>query len=51
MQEEPKKDKECIQCDRFFECKGKPPEVKYCINFRERKNGNGRKKNVCKNNN
>lgn len=42
MQEEPKKDKECIQCDRFFECKGKPPEVKYCINFRERKKDSGR---------
>ena len=32
-----KKDRECIQCKKFFEWKGKPQEVKRCINFVERR--------------
>lgn len=32
-----KKDRECIHCEKFFECEGKPKEVKQCINFVERK--------------
>ena len=31
------KTKECIHCDRFFECKGKPKSVDRCVNFVERK--------------
>lgn len=34
------KDRECIHCDKFFECKGKPPNIK-CINFTPRKDKNG----------
>ena len=33
------KDRECIHCDKFFECKGKPPNIK-CINFTPRKDKN-----------
>ena len=40
------KTKECIQCDKFFECKGKPKSVVRCVNFVERKSFNGRKKDV-----
>lgn len=40
------KTKECIQCDKFFECKGRPKNVVRCVNFVERKNGNGGKKDV-----
>lgn len=32
-----KKDKECLQCEKFFDCKGKPKEVKECLQFEERK--------------
>ena len=32
-----KKDLECIHCQRFFNCDGKPPEVKQCLYFKERK--------------
>lgn len=35
--EELKKDKECLHCDRFFDCKGKPPDVDNCLQFKERK--------------
>lgn len=31
-----KKDRECLRCERFFECKGKPEGVKRCIKFVER---------------
>lgn len=31
-----KKDRECIRCEHIFDCKGKPQEVKQCINFKER---------------
>jgi hypothetical protein len=31
------KTRECIQCDRFFECKGRPQGVVRCVNFVERK--------------
>jgi hypothetical protein len=37
------KDKECLHCDKFFDCKGKPEGVKNCLNFTERKNDNGRR--------
>ena len=37
-----KKDKECIHCEHFFDCAGKPKEVKLCLNFKERKDENGR---------
>lgn len=37
------KDKECIKCEKFFDCKGKPKKVKQCLNFTERKNDNGRR--------
>ena len=40
------KSKECIHCDRFFECKGRPKNVVRCVNFVERKSFNGRKKDV-----
>lgn len=40
------KTRECIQCAKFFECKGKPPKVDRCVNFVERMNGNGGQKNV-----
>ena len=46
-----KKDKECIHCEHFFDCAGKPKEVKLCLNFKERKDEDGRKTNVCENNN
>ena len=36
-EEKPRKDRECIHCSKFFECDGKPKEVKSCINFSERK--------------
>ena len=39
--EERKKDRECIYCAKFFECKGKPPNVKQCVSFEERKNKDG----------
>ena len=34
------KDKECLQCEKFFDCKGKPKEVDECLNFEERKKVN-----------
>lgn len=37
------KDRECIHCEKFFECDGKP-RGKLCVNFKERKDGNGRSK-------
>ena len=36
------KDRECIKCERFFECEGKAKEVKRCLNFKERKQKNSR---------
>lgn len=35
-----KKDRECIHCVKFFDCPGKPPEVKNCIQYIERKDDN-----------
>lgn len=35
-----KKDRECIQCGRFFECEGKPDNVERCIYFKKRRWGN-----------
>jgi hypothetical protein len=31
-----KKDKGCILCQHLIDCKGKPENVKLCINFKER---------------
>lgn len=28
--------KECMHCDKMFECKGKPKEVDKCVNFKPR---------------
>lgn len=36
-----KKDKECLHCEHFFDCKGKPEHVERCLNFKERKKDNG----------
>ena len=36
-----KKDKECLHCEKFFDCKGKPKDVELCLNFKERKKDNG----------
>lgn len=33
---EAKKDKECIHCTKFFDCSGKPKNVKHCLQFNER---------------
>lgn len=43
-----KKDRECLHCKEFFECKGKPEEVKRCVNYTERGESGGREKNVRK---
>lgn len=32
-----KKDRECLHCEKFFDCKGKPPDVDSCLNLVERK--------------
>jgi hypothetical protein len=31
------KDRDCIRCRKFFECKGKPKGNGACVNFEERK--------------
>ena len=49
LRAELKKDRECIHCERFFDCKGKPEGVKLCVNFEERKDKDGRRE-VDKNN-
>lgn len=36
-----KKDKECIRCERFFDCDGKPVGTHECIRFKERKSEDG----------
>ena len=41
------KDRECIYCGRFFECNGKP-RGSLCVSYEERKEENGREKNVDK---
>lgn len=38
-EQKPKKDRNCLHCEYFFECEGKPMQVKYCINYKERKKG------------
>lgn len=35
--EDLKKDRECLHCGKFFECEGKPKDVKECLQFEERK--------------
>lgn len=43
-----KKTRECIRCERLFECEGKPTE-KACLHFKERKDvKDGRKKTYIK---
>lgn len=37
-----KKDRNCIHCERLFECKGKPIEVNQCLQFKERREEDGR---------
>lgn len=37
------KDRSCIKCNKFFECKGKPRGA-LCVNFEERKDDDGRSK-------
>ena len=32
-----KKDSGCVFCKHIFDCPGKPPTVKLCVNFEERK--------------
>lgn len=39
-----KKDRECADCKKLFDCKGKPAGVKRCLNFEEVKE-NGNQKN------
>lgn len=39
------KDRECIKCERFFECAGKP-EGANCIYFAERKKLNDKKREL-----
>ena len=36
------KDKECIHCNKFFDCMGKPKGTRDCVNYEERKKDNGR---------
>lgn len=36
-----KKGKECIHCEKFFDCPGKPKNVERCLNFKERKDEDG----------
>ena len=33
------KDKDCISCDKFFDCDGKPRRVERCVNKVERRKG------------
>ena len=40
LSDETKKDIECLHCEHFFDCNGKPKEVQRCINYKERKKGN-----------
>lgn len=35
------KDRECIHCEKFFDCQGKP-RGSICVNFEERKKDDGR---------
>lgn len=48
MSEEVKltKTRECIHCEKFFDCNGKPKEVVRCVNLVERKKQDGNEKNV-----
>lgn len=31
------KDRECLHCEKFFDCNGKPKDIKECLQFKERK--------------
>lgn len=37
-----KKDRECLHCTEFWDYKGKPEGVKRCLNFKERKELEGK---------
>ena len=41
---------ECIHCEKFFECTGRPEGVKRCLNFSERRDKSVRTANVCESN-
>lgn len=43
MGDKHKKDRECLHCEKFFECEGKPKDVKQCLRFTERKEQDGRR--------
>lgn len=32
------KNQECVSCENLFTCKGKPREVRACLNYKERAN-------------
>lgn len=32
-----KKDRNCMHCEKLFDCKGKPQEVKRCLQYKERR--------------
>ena len=32
------KDRECIECEHFLMCKGKPKDTERCIRFEQREN-------------
>lgn len=34
--EDLKKDRECLHCNKFFDCEGKPPDIENCLQFEER---------------
>lgn len=36
---EVKKDKECVYCEKLFDCIGKPVGVERCIQFKDRRKG------------
>ena len=38
--------RECISCTRFFDCNGKEYEGQLCVMYEERKDEDGRTKNV-----
>lgn len=43
MQEDRKKDRECLHCEKLFKCKGKPKDVDRCVSFEARKGSSNAK--------
>lgn len=37
IQDNTKKTKECLSCEKLFRCKGKPEEIERCLHYVERK--------------